>query len=472
MTQQVLQHSFTPRGAAREIFSTRAPEVLVAGPAGTGKSRAILEKLHLICLLSPNVRVLMVRRTLESLKTSALVTWERDVIKEAKLDGTVTYYGGSVREPAQYRYSNGSSVAMAGLDKPDKVMSTEWDIIYVQEAAELPDEDAWLALSSRLRNGAISFQQLIADCNPSHPTHWLKLRCEAGQTLMLHSRHEDNPRYFAECGPDDEGARPYDGSPTGHVRMTEQGKEYIARLDALSGVRKLRLRDGIWAAAEGVIYEEFDLAVHVVKPFKIPEHWRRAWSVDFGYVHPFVLQDWAIDPDDRLILVREIYHSQRLVEDHAREMRAICGLGPIDPITGRTQPHKGRLVTGWDATRPYIIICDHDAEDRATLERHLGWPTRPASKNVSDGIQATAARLRLDGRGKPRMVFFEGATVKRDQLLLDNKKPASTVEEFPAYVWHDKGKDEPLKEMDDGMDAVRYMVMERDVQPRPRIRVM
>jgi hypothetical protein len=455
MTQQVLQHSFTPRGAAKGIFSSRAPEVLVAGPAGTGKSRAILEKLHLICLLSPNVRVLMVRKTLESLKTSALVTWERDVIKEAKLDGTVTYYGGSVREPAQYRYSNGSSVAMAGLDKPDKVMSTEWDIIYVQEAAELPDEDGWLALSSRLRNGAISFQQLIADCNPSHPLHWLKLRCEAGQTVMLHSRHEDNPRYFNE-----------DGTPT------PQGADYMARLDALSGVRKLRLRDGIWAAAEGVIYEEFDPGVHIVEPFEIPAHWRRAWSIDFGYVNPFVWQDWAITPDDQLVLVREIYKTQTLVEDHARTIRALCGRGPIDPLTGRQLPYEGEPVSGWDATRPYIIVCDHDAEDRATFERHMGWPTRPASKNVSDGIQATSARFRMDARGRPRMVFFKGATVARDQLLLDAKKPASTLEEIPGYVWHDKGKDEPLKENDHGADALRYIVMERDVQPRPKVRFM
>lgn len=431
-----LQHTFIPRGAALEAMNSRAPEVLLSGPAGTGKSRTILEKLHLICLLSPSVRILIVRKTLESLKTSALVTWERDVVKEAKLDGTVSYYGGSVREPAQYRYANGSSVAMAGLDKPGKVMSTEWDIIYVQEATEI-DEDGWLALSSRLRNGAISFQQLIADTNPDSPTHWLKVRCDAGQTLMLNSRHEDNPRYFRDDG-----------------TKTPAGADYMARLDALSGVRRLRLRDGIWAAAEGVIYEEFDPGLHIVEPFEIPATWRRAWSVDFGYVHPLVCQDWAISPDDQLVLVREIYRSQVLVEDHAVVMKSWVG------------------GEGWNAQRPYIIVCDHDAEDRATLERHLGWPVRPASKNVNDGIQATAARFRLDGRGRPKMIFFRNAVVRRDQLLVDAKRPASTLEEIPGYVWHDKGKDEPLKENDDGVDAMRYMIMERDVQPRPRIRTM
>jgi phage terminase large subunit len=454
VTQELI-HSFKARGAALEAMNTRAPEVLLAGPAGTGKSRAVLEKLHLICLLSPNVRCLIVRKTLESLKTSGLKTWERDVVKEALLDGTVNYYGGSVREPAQYRYSNGSSLAMAGLDKPGKVMSTEWDVIYVQEATEI-DEDGWLALSSRLRNGAISFQQLIADCNPDHPTHWLKLRCEAGATLMLHSRHEDNPRYFTEDG-----------------AKTRAGQDYMARLDALTGVRKLRLRDGIWAAAEGVIHEEFDPALHLVDPFVIPADWQRIWSVDFGYVHPFVWQDWAIDPDGAMILVREIYRTQTLVEDHARTIRTLMGVGPIDWETGRAREYDGLPVTGWDAKRPYIIVCDHDAEDRATLERHLGWPTRPASKNVADGIQATSARFRLDGRGRPRIMIFKHSVVGgRDQNLIDAKKPASTGEEIPGYVWNDKGKDEPLKENDDGDDAMRYAVMERDVQPQPRVRFM
>jgi phage terminase large subunit len=449
-----LTHTFKPRGAARELMHCRRDEVLIAGPAGTGKSRAALEKIHLMCLLTPKVKALIVRKTAVSLATSALKTYEDHVAQQALLDGTVTYFGGSRREPASYRYSNGSSIALGGMDNPMKVMSTEYDVIFAQEATELEIED-WEAMISRLRNGVLSFQQLISDCNPQEPTHWLKLRCEGGKTLMLHSRHEDNPRYFRD-----------DGS------TTEEGAAYIAKLDSLTGVRKLRLRDGIWAAAEGVIYEEFNPAIHIVNRFTIPPDWKRAWSIDFGYVNPFVWQDWAISPDDQLVLVREIYRTQRLVEDHARDIRAICGWGPIDPTTGRTLPFAGKPVEGWDTRKPYIIICDHDAEDRATLERHIGLPTRPANKNVNDGIQATAARFRLDGKGLPRMTFMREAVVHRDVMLEDAKKPMSTIEEVPGYVWHDKGKDEPLKENDHGCDAKRYMVMERDVQPRPRIRVL
>ena len=41
-------------GGAKDLWDSSAPEVLIAGPAGTGKSRAVLEKLNFLALrLSP-----------------------------------------------------------------------------------------------------------------------------------------------------------------------------------------------------------------------------------------------------------------------------------------------------------------------------------------------------------------------------------------------------------------------------------
>jgi len=50
------EHRYAPRGAAKAIFSDRSPELLVAGPAGTGKSRAALEKLAACALKYPRMR--------------------------------------------------------------------------------------------------------------------------------------------------------------------------------------------------------------------------------------------------------------------------------------------------------------------------------------------------------------------------------------------------------------------------------
>lgn len=463
MSAGVLVHYYAPRGAARDLLHCRKPEVLIAGPAGTGKSMACLQKMHLAALGTERMRGLVVRKTLVSLTTTGLVTYRQHVAQVSLKAGHVKWFGGSRQEPAAYRYSNGSTIVVGGMDDPDKIMSSEYDIAYAQEATDL-NLDEWEKITTRLRSGILSFQQLIADCNPNHPQHWLRKRCDSGLTLELLSKHEDNPVYFNEDG-----------------TMTEQGREYMAKLDRLTGVRYLRLRKGIWAAAEGVVYEDYDPSVHLIEPFKIPDSWTRWWTVDFGFTNPFVLQCWAEDHDGRLFLYREIYHSKRLVEDHARTiLRAVTELLPdaVEREDGDVlkEVNEGRRV--WTEPRPRGVICDHDAEDRATLERHLGMSTSAAHKTVSDGIQATQARFKNAADGKPRIFFVRDCLLERDAELVSAVKPTCTVEEIPGYIWppgtprtKDKPPAEaPIKKDDHGCDGTRYMVAERDLDGRFNVR--
>ena len=434
-------HVYEPAGHLRSLFDATADEVLISGPAGTGKSRAALELVHQRLMTWPGAKALVVRKTGVSLASSGLETWEKYVVPEALDAGEVVFFGGNAKEPASYRYRNGSRVVVGGMDRASKVMSTEYDLAFVQEATELTLDD-WESISTRLRNGVLPRQQLFADCNPSVPTHWLKQRCDAGVTLMIESRHEDNPTLFV------------DGE------MTPKGRAYLGRLDALTGVRFQRLRLGLWVAAEGQIYDEFDPAVHAVDGLPAgAESWRRVWSVDFGFTNPFVLQRWAIDPDGRAWLYAERYMTQGIVEDHARAVLAEVAPGGV-----------------WREPRPDAVICDHDAEDRATLERHLGLSTVAAKKSVRRGIDAVKARLRVAEDGHPRLLFVRDAVSDRDPELVDAKKPASTVEEVPGYVWAPPvagrpPKEEPLKVDDHGMDAMRYLVAHLDLAGGPgRIR--
>jgi PBSX family phage terminase large subunit len=159
----------------------------------------------------------------------------------------VEFFGGSKLEPAQFRYANGSRIVVGGLDKPTKIMSSEYDLAYINEGTEASEED-YESVSSRLRYGVMPYQQLITDCNPDAPTHWLNQRANAGKTKRILTRHEDNPVLF------DPSTREW----------TRRGAEYIARLDRLTGVRFKRLRLGLWVAAEGQVYEGFDPAMHVI----------------------------------------------------------------------------------------------------------------------------------------------------------------------------------------------------------------
>lgn len=437
MTATVVRYE--PRGAALQLFRNRSSEVVLAGAAGTGKSLACLFRIHLTALHNPGIRCLIARKTAVSLGSTTLVTFENKVAAAALAQGIVRWFGGSPREAAAYRYTNGSVIVVGGLDKPEKIMSSEYDLVFCDEATELTITD-WESIGTRLRNGRLSWQQQIAACNPVHPTHWIKQRANEGRLTLLTSLHRDNPAYVNADG-----------------TYTAQGADYMAKLDALTGVRRLRLRDGLWAAAEGLVYDGWDPSMHLVDPKAIRPEWDRWWAIDFGYTNPFVWQDWAEDPDGRLYLVRELYRTRRLVEDHAKDiLRAVAPGGH------------------WREPKPRGIICDHDAEDRATLERHLAMSTRPAKKTVSDGIQAVQARLRPAGDGKPRLFVVRGALVERDSELEQAKKPLCLEDEIGGYVWDIKdgkpNKEAPVKDNDHAMDAMRYVVAEKDLGRRPRMR--
>ncbi len=410
---------FTPRGAARDIFTMQDKELVLSGPAGTGKSRVILEKVHLACLKHSGLRALMLRKTRRSLTESGMVTYWDKVNPE--IDGVQWKSG-----VQQYQYRrNGSILAVGGLDRPSKIMSSEWDLIYVQEATDLTEDD-WEACTIRLRNSKMPYQQLIGDCNPDAPMHWLRQRASNGKTIMLESRHEDNPVLFDE-----------NGVPT------VKGERYLSVLDSLTGVRLARYRYGIWAAAEGAVYEDsWDRKRNVIPPYHIPAEWPRYLAIDFGFTHPFVCLWAAIDPDGRIIIYRQLYRTKRLVEDHARDIKKYSRWGD-----------KG------GEPLPRAIICDTDAEDRATLERYLSLYTTPAHKSVSDGIQAVASRFRAAGDGKSRIQIMRDCLVERDRDLAEGKQPTCLEDEPESYVWDTrqgaKKGEQPVKESDHGLDALR-----------------
>ncbi len=456
------------RGAALEVMRRREDEVLICGPAGTGKSFAALNKIHLMCLANPGMRALMVRKTHRSLSSTGLVTFREQVAADAIKAGIVRWYGGSGEKPAQYIYGNGSVIVVGGMDNADKIMSSEYDIVFAQEATELTLEDLE-KITTRLRNGAVSFQQLLMDCNPQQPAHPLKRRCDDGRTVMLYSRHEDNPRLYSESG-----------------ELTEYGQGYMGKLDNLTGVRRLRLRDGKWAAAEGIIYDGWSPGIHLSDRKVLPKEWVRIWAVDFGFIHPFVWQQWAIDGDGRMWLEREIHMSKRLVEDHAATiLHTVCHKSRWRDAKVRrpdASPLELAAEAGWIYPRPRVVLADHDAEDRATFERHTGVGTVAAHKSVSDGIQAVQQRLKVQRDGHPRLFVLRDSLVERDEERREAGRPTSFAEEIEGYVWKPRPNatagrekpepDEPEKIDDDAMDAGRYAVAYQDLAPAPRIRIL
>jgi hypothetical protein len=170
---------------------------------------------------------------------SVLVEWEDSVLGE----GHDAITGEAQRANRDvYDYPNGCHVAVGGLDKPDRIMSTQWDVVCVFEATEV-SASAVDKLKSRLRNNKLPWQQIVMDCNPGNEFHWLNQSfpdhegIEEGGRVRLLSRHEDNPS------------------------VTE---EYLDVLRSLSPTDRARLYEGRWVTATGLVYEEFNPKVHYI----------------------------------------------------------------------------------------------------------------------------------------------------------------------------------------------------------------
>lgn len=421
---QSSQIGYQAYGAAAEFWRCREPEILLDGPYETGKTFGALHKLNALLCKYPGARALMVRKTYKSLVSTAVPTYENKVLAIRPDDprSPIQKLGKSM--PQLYTYPNGSTITLGGMDNPQKVLSGEYDFAFVPQLEELTLNE-YEHLTSRVtgRAGNAPYPQVLADCNPDVPTHWIPSR---RRLRRFKSKHEDNPTLWDAA----------------NGRWTPQGERTMATLRALTGVRYKRGYLGLWAGREGQVYE-FDPLVHLIDRFDIPRHWRLYRCIDFGYTNPFVCQWWAMDDDGRLYRYREIYMSQRTVREHAELINKLS---------------EGENYTA--------TIADHDAEDRATLHEN-GIHTQAADKRISVGIEKVQERLKTASDGKPRLFLLRDSTIEVDVSLKESHRPTSTEEEFPGYVWPERraaraADERPIKCDDHGMDAIRYMVMEAD----------
>ena len=402
---------YRPFGACAELMTYRGREVLLAGPAGTGKSRAALEKLSLIAYQRP-IRGAIVRKVRKSLTQAALVTFEKKVLPDKS---GVRFW----TEDQEYRYPGGATIALAGLDDPEKVKSTEFDIIYVQEATELDQLD-WELLVSRLRNGVLSYQQLIADCNPADPYHWLKQRCDRGECLLLDTRHEDNPVLFDH----------------GRGEWTEFGTEYLKTLDTLTGYTYQRLRLGIWCSPDGMFFPEWNPEVHVVEPFEIPESWPKWVCVDYGFAAPWCCLWLARDPESRVMYVyRERYQSglrdeeqADIIREESEGERIVARVLDPSMFNARTEQGRPSIAQVYADRGVWPVVAGHN-------NRRTGW--------------AVVRRALATGDGQPRLRLFKGRAPNLERTL-----PAMVHDPLDPEDVADKLRGQ--KTEDHAPDALRY----------------
>ncbi|MDE6956819.1 MAG: PBSX family phage terminase large subunit [Lachnospiraceae bacterium] len=260
------------------------------------------------------------------------------------------------------------------------------------------------------------------NCNPDGPYHWFKVnwidrsigyigKDKAEQTkeddlknlLYLHFTMEDN------------------------LSLTEEIKERYRTM--YKGVFYQRYICGLWAVAEGIIYDMFSTERHVkdiLEFFQILINGSRYVSCDYGTQNATVFLLWNKGVDGVWYCTREYYYSGR------------------DKGKQKTDADYADDLKKWlDGTKIKAIIVDPSAASFIAELRKRGYKVLKADNNVLDGIRLVGMLLNMG-----KLIFASSCK--------------ETIKEFASYTWDEKaaqrGEDKPVKQNDHGADAARYFV--------------
>lgn len=381
--------------AQRAFFLSHAPEVLYSGAMGAGKSRILCEKAWWLATRDEykGATFGIFRKVAASLPATTLRTFTRDVVDMRQLAKTN-------KSENWFELTNGSRIYFMGLDPdpitgvPSKVGSLDLAWAGVDEAVEVTEGD-WIMLLGRLRDPHMPWHQLCAATNPGPPQHWLKRRFTppTERHEYLHATAADNRFLPADY------------------------QEAIRSLP--DNVFGKRLGQGLWVAAEGVIYTLPDS--QVTNPDPMTRFKRVVMGIDWGFVHAFAAEVVGQTGSGRLAVLDELYATGTLLDDLIPRLRDYVTRYRVDTIYA-------------DPSEPeYIAAC-----------QRAGLPVIPATNDILPGIDAVARAI------------TDGLTV--------SPRCGGLLDELPQYRWApDKAtgglKDKPVEEGDDACDALRYAVM-------------
>jgi len=176
---------------------------------------------------------------------------------------------------------------------------------------------------------------------------------------------------------------------------------------------------GEFARPEGLVYDEFNPGHHIIDPFKIPDDWRRVVGVDFGYNNPTAAVWLAINNDGIIYAYREYYERNKLPEESGKDILRLS---------------EGEIIDS--------VFCDPSNPAAIEQYRRIGLSAVPADNAVKTGIENVISMLRSD-----RLFIFKGLN-----NLLDE------IENYRWKTQDNKITDEPLKEYDHAVDALRYAI--------------
>ncbi len=329
-----------------------------------------------------------------------------------------------------------SVIYFRGLEDADKLRSMNLCLAYIDEAAQV-SEAAFMLLQGRLRGK--HWRKLIITQNPGgHDWCW---------RWFVRQDHITDPAikdlFLNIRAPSTENTH----LPAGYVETMKA---------TWSAERIKREIEGSDDTFEGQIYNEFDRAIHVIKPFRIPDDWTIRIGGDDGYRAAAAWVYGAIDPEGDCYIWNEFYEKEWLIEEICKNGKdgrpsAMAKLGSRTVEQMRMDPSAKQVkngITNWDTYLRYLPP---------------NFPMLEAQKSVQTGIERVKSYLKPDKRGKPRLFIFDTCV-----NLLDEIAQYKWAERQMSQQGKMNEKEEPVKHNDHACDALRYLIMTMP-EPNPKV---
>jgi PBSX family phage terminase large subunit len=291
------------------------------------------------------------------------------------------------------------------------IQGKTFSLVYCDEMTLYP-ESVIDMIDTRLSN---PHSMGFASMNPSHPGHKIKQWIDKAES-------GDKNYYALQFTLDD---NPY---------LDEQYKQRIR--DSLSGLFYKRNYLGIWCLAEGAVFDFFDKGIHVVKrPPTAAEYWIA--GIDYGTSNPFACLLIGVNSGKSTQTGKQMWVEKEYYWDPKKMGRQKTNAEFADDVHSflRDYPVKS-------------IYLDPSAEAFQLELRRKGMHAVHANNRVEDGIQIVTSEMK------------KGTVVVCEECV-------NTIREIQGYVWDTKqaakGYDEPLKQNDHAVDALRYAIASHKV---------
>ena len=286
-----------PQEKQRLFFDSRAKYTAYGGARGGGKSWALRRKLVLMCLYYDGLSVLLLRRTYPELRENHI----RPLLAELS---ELAVYTDSRK---CFDFPNGSRIKLGYCDCEDDVnqyQGQEYDIIGIDEATHF-SEYQFQTLKACLR-GANNFpKRIYLTCNPGGVGHgWVK-------RLFIERSYRKGER-----------ARDYSFIPASvydNGILLGKDPDYLEQLESLPSELRRAWLDGDWNVFAGQFFPEFSEDVHVIKPFDIPDGWKKYCAIDYG-LDMLAAEFVAVSCDGKAYVYDEVHCPDLIVSEAAKRI--------------------------------------------------------------------------------------------------------------------------------------------------------